>query len=129
MEIPELETVSTGNAYPFHYVPHVPCDDDSLKIVFNKYPFYDNDTPSVDGLLFYHKEASYVSGRTPLVGWLKPYMVPEILSMYISTEYLYEKPDNYISLPVHIKNSRQRRHKKSREIEVSHISHTNLICT
>ena len=28
--------------------------------------------PLVDGFMFYHKEAEYHAGTTPLVGWLKP---------------------------------------------------------
>ena len=28
--------------------------------------------PLVDGFMFYHKEAEYQEGTTPLVGWLKP---------------------------------------------------------
>lgn len=32
----------------------------------------DDEAPIVDGILFYHKETPYVSGATPLVGWLKP---------------------------------------------------------
>ena len=37
--------------------------------------------PQIDGLLFYHKRTHYVPGSTPLVGWLKPYMLPEMLGI------------------------------------------------
>lgn len=42
-------------------------------------PLFKNDTPILDGLLFYHKFAHYTSGVTPLVGWLYPFMVNEVL--------------------------------------------------
>ncbi|GLV40097.1 uncharacterized protein CBL_03755 [Carabus blaptoides fortunei] len=116
MEIPELQTINSANAHAFHYVSHVPCDLDSLRLNLNKFPFYENNAPCVDGVLFYHREASYVSGRTPLVGWLKPYMVPEILSIQISNDYLCEKPAHYQNLNLHIKYARQRKQKKFREV-------------
>lgn len=43
------------------------------------YPQFEGNVPTLDGLLFYHKMAHYVSGETPLVGWLFPYMVHEVL--------------------------------------------------
>ncbi|XP_069653970.1 snurportin-1 isoform X2 [Haliaeetus albicilla] len=47
----------------------------------------------VDGLLFYHKQTHYTPGSTPLVGWLRPYMVPEILGLAVPTTVLTAKPD------------------------------------
>jgi len=42
----------------------------------------DKDPPIVDGILFYHKEAPYISGTTPLVGWLKPeHMTEQFLTL------------------------------------------------
>lgn len=49
--------------------------------------------PQVDGLLFYHKQTHYTPGSTPLVGWLRPYMVPEILGLTVPTTVLTAKPD------------------------------------
>ena len=46
----------------------------------------------VDGLLFFHKRTHYTFGRTPLVGWLKPYMVPEILGVSVPEAYLAGAP-------------------------------------
>ncbi|XP_005882813.1 snurportin-1 isoform X2 [Myotis yumanensis] len=37
----------------------------------------------VDGLLFYHKQTHYSPGSTPLVGWLRPYMVSDILGVAV----------------------------------------------
>uniref|UniRef100_A0A8C3J5F0 Snurportin-1 n=1 Tax=Calidris pygmaea TaxID=425635 RepID=A0A8C3J5F0_9CHAR len=47
----------------------------------------------VDGLLFYHKQTHYTPGSTPLVGWLRPYMVPEILGLAVPATALTTKPD------------------------------------
>ncbi|XP_075016579.1 snurportin-1 isoform X3 [Calonectris borealis] len=47
----------------------------------------------VDGLLFYHKQTHYTPGSTPLVGWLRPYMVPEILGLAVPATVLTAKPD------------------------------------
>lgn len=47
----------------------------------------------VDGLLFYHKQTHYTPGSTPLVGWLRPYMVPEILGLAVPPTSLTAKPD------------------------------------
>ncbi|XP_005994966.1 snurportin-1 isoform X2 [Latimeria chalumnae] len=47
----------------------------------------------VDGLLFYHKQTHYTPGSTPLVGWLKPYMVSDILGMAVPEVPLTRKPN------------------------------------
>lgn len=46
----------------------------------------------VDGILFYHKRAHYHPGNTPLVGWLKVYMIPEIIGMDVPAEFLCNVP-------------------------------------
>ena len=46
----------------------------------------------VDGLLFFHKRTHYTCGRTPLVGWLKPYLLPEILGISVPDAYLTKAP-------------------------------------
>lgn len=38
---------------------------------------------AVDGIMFYHTNSHYTHGPTPLVGWLKPYMMKEILGMLV----------------------------------------------
>ncbi len=37
----------------------------------------------LDGLLFYHKQGHYFHGATPLVGWLKPFMLPEVIGVAV----------------------------------------------
>lgn len=51
----------------------------------------------VDGLLFYHRQTHYTPGSTPLVGWLRPYMVSDILAMEVPAGPLTAKPE-YASL-------------------------------
>ena len=46
----------------------------------------------VDGVLFFHKRTHYICGRTPLVGWLQPYMLPEILGVPVPDVYLAGVP-------------------------------------
>ena len=42
----------------------------------------------VDGLLFFHKEALYFRGRSPIVLWLKPHMIHDILHVTVSDAFL-----------------------------------------
>ncbi|OCT87072.1 hypothetical protein XELAEV_18020766mg [Xenopus laevis] len=46
----------------------------------------------VDGFLFYHKHTHYTPGSTPLVGCLRPYMVPKILGFPVPPCPLAQKP-------------------------------------
>ncbi|XP_067929174.1 snurportin-1-like isoform X2 [Watersipora subatra] len=56
----------------------------------------------LDGLLFYHKHAHYLCGSTPLVLWLKPYMLPEVLGIKIKSEYEKTIPDTYQGFQSHL---------------------------
>lgn len=46
----------------------------------------------VDGLLFYHRQTHYTPGTTPLVGWLRPYMVSDILGLEVPEGPLTVRP-------------------------------------
>lgn len=56
-------------------------------------PHFPNHNPGLDGLLFYHKKAQYCAGQTPLVGWLYPYMVPELIKGIYQSSII--KPSKY----------------------------------
>lgn len=72
------------------------CNELALNQLFTMFPIWPNDQPQLDGFLFYHKEASYVHGRTPLVGWLFAFMIPELFNVpEINENYLNAKPANY----------------------------------
>ena len=60
------------------------------------------DNWKTDGLLFYHKLLSYMPGHTPLVGWLKGYMVPEMLGIPVSGHINAQKPISYTNMKDHI---------------------------
>ncbi|NWI69213.1 SPN1 protein, partial [Todus mexicanus] len=76
------------NPFKFVGLQNFPCSSDSLrKVLAMDFPF------EVDGLLFYHKQTHYTPGSTPLVGWLRPYMVPEILGLAVPATALTAKPD------------------------------------
>ncbi|MEE6528178.1 hypothetical protein FKM82_030189, partial [Ascaphus truei] len=64
-----------------------PCSLDTVQqVLTQEFPY------KVDGLLFYHKHTHYTPGSTPLVGWLRPYMAPEILGFPAPAGPLAEKP-------------------------------------
>lgn len=46
----------------------------------------------MDGLLFYHRQTHYTPGTTPLVGWLRPYMVWDILGLEVPEGPLALRP-------------------------------------
>ena len=71
----------------------------------------------VDGLLFYHKRTHYTFGSTPLVVWLKPYMLPEILGMTVPEKLAAQKPDNYTTYAAHMEQVAIDKEKKEAEIK------------
>ncbi|NXA41124.1 SPN1 protein, partial [Eudromia elegans] len=76
------------NPFKFVGLQNFPCTSESLcKVLAADYPF------EVDGLLFYHKQTHYTPGSTPLVGWLRPYMLPDILGLAVPPTLLTAKPD------------------------------------
>nr|XP_034994058.1 snurportin-1 [Zootoca vivipara] len=76
------------NPFKFVGLQSYSCTPESLcKVLSTDFPF------EVDGLLFYHRESHYNPGSTPLVGWLRPYMVPDILGIPVPLGPLTAKPD------------------------------------
>ena len=51
-----------------------------------------SETWSLDGLLFYHKNGHYTPGSCPLVLWLKPFMLPDILNVVVPEVYMQTNP-------------------------------------
>lgn len=102
-QLEEMVQLKTGgsriNGFPILPLPNVSCDS-------NLYEFLTNVplVPPLDGLLFYHREGLYTGGRTPLVTWLKPFMLPEIIGVSIPSPF-DEKPDGYINFKHYIQNS------------------------
>jgi snurportin-1 len=64
-------------------LPNYSCDPKSLDRIFNSDSNFEFDPIPLDGILFYHKRVHYLPGVTPLVGWLKGYMLPEMLNVQV----------------------------------------------
>ncbi|XP_072807073.1 snurportin-1 isoform X3 [Vicugna pacos] len=76
------------NPFKFVGLKNFPCTPESLfKVLSMDFPF------EVDGLLFYHRQAHYSPGSTPLVGWLRPYMVSDVLGIAVPAGPLTAKPE------------------------------------
>lgn len=107
----------------------------SIYEVFQKYPMFD-DGGKLDGFLFYHKESSYTYGETPLVLWLFPFMIDEVLTMFrVNPKYNHDKPLNYTNYLDYIKEFNEKLKKKKNrkgqksqkmEVEVSKIPHKKV---
>ncbi|XP_014440449.1 snurportin-1 isoform X1 [Tupaia chinensis] len=75
------------NPFKFVGLQNFPCTPESLcEVLSMDFPF------EVDGLLFYHKQTHYSPGSTPLVGWLRPYMVSDVLGVAVPAGPLTAKP-------------------------------------
>lgn len=100
-----LDHVTDHNEYSFKVIEKINCGDEmALNDFLSKYPVWPNNQPELDGFLFYHKEASYVHGKTPLVGWLFAYMIPELFNVpFLNENYLNEKPADYCNYLIFMK--------------------------
>lgn len=93
---------SRTNPYRFMPLPIYQCTPESISSALNsKLPFEDK----LDGLLIYHKNVHYMPGKTPLVGWLKGYMVPELINIQVSEEYMDQRPADYGGMKVFLKKT------------------------
>ncbi|CAO4368025.1 unnamed protein product [Caenorhabditis nigoni] len=84
-ETPELKVSTAGFRNIFVLAPRCKCSREDMAELLVK----ENDL-RLDGLLFYHKSVVYEPGQSPLVGWLKPWMLPEILNVSIPEKYQQE---------------------------------------
>ncbi|XP_043484136.1 snurportin-1 [Leptopilina heterotoma] len=101
-DIKELEEKNSNkNRYPIAPLPRVFCNSNMSSVLEN--------LPSItlDGILFFHREADYTHGRTPLVTWLKPFMLPEILGIAVPSS-MSEKPNGYIDLEHYISKKKKK---------------------
>ena len=78
-ENPSLSDISEKNNYPIYLLPKYNCDASTLQKFMTYWPPFCENNPQVDGFLFYHKNAHYIGGTTPLAGWIYPYMINEVL--------------------------------------------------
>jgi len=74
-ENPEMVEGRGEDEYKFVPLPCVAASAPEIEnILSGNQPF----SETMDGVLFFHKEAHYTPGISPLVIWLLPYMVPEV---------------------------------------------------
>lgn len=81
----------------------------------------DNELHPLDGLLFYHRKALYSFGCTPLVTWLKPFMLSEVLGISVPSP-LDEKPDSYVSFEDHTQNVKTKKDQDTKKIVTDSVS-------
>ncbi|XP_023951172.2 snurportin-1, partial [Bicyclus anynana] len=115
-DFPDTKVINKKNKVIIEILPMMPCTTHYLSYMLSSYPHFKNDSPPLDGLLFYHKRAHYVAGETPLVGWLFPYMLPEVIDKEITLHPLYigEKPADYVNQAEFIKKFEMKYAKKNR---------------
>jgi len=100
-----LNTTSRLNPYRFQTLPFYQCTREIIHSALNSpMPF----SSPLDGLLIYHKEVHYMPGRTPLIGWLKGYMVPELLNIEVSAELMEQRPEQYGGMKTFLKKTYDR---------------------
>lgn len=87
----QIEAYEPNDIARFEVVPAYSCDSETLSSIFSSPPPFE-----LDGILFYHGDVSYRTGPTPLVGWLKPYMLPEWFpSVSVHPSYLSDMAPDY----------------------------------
>ncbi|KRF98957.1 uncharacterized protein Dwil_GK27411 [Drosophila willistoni] len=91
----DLGQCRDGHEKAFVLLKHYDFEDASaVEEVLQKYPIWEENKPQLDGFLFYHKQASYVCGTTPLVCWLFAYMLPNLLGLPVNGNYV--APEDYL---------------------------------
>lgn len=95
-EHPELACHSETNRNAFVALPSTECSKDCLTELMSHYPLFSmTKDPGLDGMLFYHKHNLYEHGSTPLVTWIKPFMMEDVLGIHVNSTYMEEKPTSY----------------------------------
>lgn len=113
-EAPDDFTAYGKNSFTFNVLLDHPAD---IEIIRSELWQYGTRNKIIcDGLIFYHREAPYISGQTPLVTWLRPFMLPEKLNIRIPLEYERKRPPNYVNLETYLKYFAEKR-KKQAQIE------------
>ncbi|KAK5983374.1 DNA repair protein REV1like [Bombus terrestris] [Trichostrongylus colubriformis] len=81
------EVSVSSRQYPYRFLPLPCCKCERAlmeEMMRNGFDF------ELDGLLYYHSGVVYEAGQSPLVGWLKPWMLPEILNVPVPEKFLNE---------------------------------------
>jgi snurportin-1 len=67
----------------------------------------------LDGINFYYSESLYTPGDTPLVLWLNPFMVPDVLGRQVN-DLLAQKPLDYVNIFEHCQNLKKKKRKRKK---------------
>ena len=110
MALEDVKNKLSSNCTTFINVECQPAELPLIQTLLCYKDIEDNCGIPIDGVLFYHKISVYTSGRTPLVGWLKPYMIPEMLGIPVHNSYLEQKPETYCTLMEHLEAIAMRNH-------------------
>ncbi|XP_050429739.1 snurportin-1 isoform X2 [Adelges cooleyi] len=114
-ELPGIDQKSVKNNYPFELAPRMLAKD-CYPLLLEKSEFF-TDGIQLDGINFYYPESLYTPGDTPLVLWLKPFMIPEILQKPVNDQLL-QLPYNYVNIFEYIQ-SPEKKIKKFRKKRTS----------
>ena len=80
----------------------------------------------LDGVLFYNKKTFYTFGTTPLVLWLKAYMMPEILGVPVPDDQMSQRPQDYTGFTQHVKSVREQAEAKPKRQYIINPSKLNV---
>ena len=93
------------NPYSFQSLPVYRCTKEIITDALNSpMPFNEN----LDGLLIYHKRVHYIPGETSLVGWIKSYMVPELLNIQVCKNLMEQRPVDYDGMKTNLKKQNEK---------------------
>lgn len=105
------------NRYPILTLQNIDCNLDFNSALTN----LDDELHPLDGFLFYHRRALYTFGHTPLVTWLKPFMLSEVLGIPVPSPF-DEKPDDYINFEHHIQKIKIKKNQDTTKIVTNSVS-------
>lgn len=101
-ECPELKVKSAKNSFPLVSIPFSVCIKDNIESLLS---LKDQSWDPLDGLLFYHKLGFYTPNVSPLVGWLKPFMLPEVIGVRVPDFYMKCQPKDYVNIKEYLKKT------------------------
>uniref|UniRef100_A0A914E0R4 Snurportin-1 n=1 Tax=Acrobeloides nanus TaxID=290746 RepID=A0A914E0R4_9BILA len=82
-----LHEQSAKNPYAIVALPWCYCKKEAMTEMMNREFDFE-----LDGVLFYHPKVLYIPGQNAMIGWLEPWMMPEILDVPIPERL--QKPEN-----------------------------------
>lgn len=71
---------------------------DLYQLILEKSQFF-HDNIDLDGINFYYPESLYTPGESPLVLWLKPFMIPDVLQKPVNDHLVQlHRPPDYVNI-------------------------------